>query len=213
MKIMSFFNENMDIIRTVFVGVLLYKVFELVLKAVGKTEFWRKTLVSFKRKPALIALLVLLVAFLFYSFNLTSVSHTTTRINKPHMGLMEFATMLLSVLSLVCFNNAYPRRKNTNYLMLFSALLMYVLIICFDGAYIGKILEAINDPVSQIDTVKESYILLTKDMLTIHRFIIVIGAILSMIVPVYGKILRKINTNVKIEGNSDMAAIEIEGND
>ncbi len=213
MRIMSFLNANRDLIFSAAIGVLLFKVLELVLKAIGKTDFWRKVLVAFKRKPALVALIVLLAAFVFYSFYLTNVSHTTTRINKQPMGLLGFATMLVSVLAMVCFNNAYPRRKNTNYTMLFLALAMHILIIWFDGAYIGKIIEALNDPVSQLDVTKETYILVTMDMLSIHRVIVGIGALLTVLVPVYGKILRKINTNVKIEGNSDMAAIEIEGND
>ncbi|MBR6705557.1 MAG: hypothetical protein IKI84_02605 [Clostridia bacterium] len=173
----------------------------------------RKLLVSLKRKPALVAMCVLLVAFIVYTFSLTNVSHTTSRINKPNMGLAEFASMLLSVLSMVCFMNAYPRRKKPNYIMLGLSLAMLLIIFLCDGMYIGKIGEALNDPKSQLDTAKETYILATRAMLNVHRIILVIGAALAVLVPWYGKLLRKINTNVNIEGNSDMAAIEIEGND
>ncbi len=173
----------------------------------------RKLLVSLKRKPALIAMFVLLVAFVVYTFSLTNVSHTTSRINKSNMGLAEFATILLSVLSMVCFMNAYPRRKKPNYLMLGLSLALVVIVIICDSVYIGKIAEALNDPRSQLDTAKETYILATRGMLNVHRVILVIGGALAVLVPWYGKLLRKINTNVNIEGNSDMAAIEIEGND
>ncbi|MBQ8137401.1 MAG: hypothetical protein IJ174_08215 [Clostridia bacterium] len=173
----------------------------------------RKLLVSLKRKPALIAMFILLVAFIVYTFSLTNVSHTTSRINKPNMGLAEFATMLFSVLSMVCFMNAYPRRKKPNYLMLGLSLALLVIIFVCDTVYIGKIAEALNDPKSQLDTTKDAYILATRAMLNVHRVILVIGGALSVLVPWYGKLLRKINTNVNIEGNSDMAAIEIEGND
>ena len=173
----------------------------------------RKLLVSLKRKPALVAMCVLLVAFIVYTFSLTNVSHTTSRINKPNMGLAEFASMLLSVLSMVCFMNAYPRRKKPNYIMLGLSLAMLLIIFLCDGMYIGKIGEALNDPKSQLDTAKETYILATRAMLNVHRIILVVGAALAVLVPWYGKLLRKINTNVNIEGNSDMAAIEIEGND
>lgn len=173
----------------------------------------RKLLVSLKRKPALVAMCVLLVAFIVYTFSLTNVSHTTSRINKPNMGLAEFASMLLSILSMVCFMNAYPRRKKPNYIMLGLSLAMLLIIFLCDGMYIGKIGEALNDPKSQLDTAKETYILATRAMLNVHRIILVVGAALAVLVPWYGKLLRKINTNVNIEGNSDMAAIEIEGND
>ncbi len=170
----------------------------------------RKLLVALKRKPALIAMFVLLLAFVIYSFSMTNVSHTTTRINKSNMGLAEFATMLLSVLSMVCFMNAYPHRKKPNYVMLGLSLALIAVIFVCDTVYIGKIAEAINDPRSQLDTAKETYILATRGMLNVHRVILVIGAALAVLVPVYGKALRKINTNVNIEGNSDMGAIEIE---
>jgi len=173
----------------------------------------RKMLVSLKRKPALIAMFVLLAAFIVYTFNLTNISHTTSRINKPNMGLAEFASMLLSVLSMVCFMNAYPRRKEPVYIMLGLTLGMILIIVLCDFMYIGKIAEALNDSKSQLDTTKETYILATRSMLNVHWIILVVGAALSVLVPWYGKLLRKINTNVKIEGNSDMAAIEIEGND
>ena len=173
----------------------------------------RKLLVSLKRKPALIAMFILLVAFIVYTFNLTNVSHTTSRINKANMGLAEFASMLLSVLSMVCFMNAYPRRKKPNYIMLGLSLAMILIVILCDGMYIGRIGEALNDPKSQLDTAKETYILATRAMLNVHRIILVVGGVLAVLVPWYGKLLRKINTNVNIEGNSDMAAIEIEGND
>ena len=76
----------------------------------GIREFWRKRLVSLKRKPSNIALFVMGIAFIYYTFNLTQISNTTALINGPHMGLTEFITILLSTLSLVCFLNSFPHR-------------------------------------------------------------------------------------------------------
>ena len=95
----------------------------------GIKEFFRKTLVSLKRKPQMIALIVLGLGFVYYSFNLTLVSNTTALINGPHMGLTEFATMLFSVLSLVCFMNAFPHRKKVNIPMLALMIIMTCLLI------------------------------------------------------------------------------------
>ena len=52
-----------------------------------KPEFLRKKLVSLKRKPQVIALAVLAVAFVYYSLNLTKISNTTAKIQGPGMGL------------------------------------------------------------------------------------------------------------------------------
>ena len=100
----------------------------------GIKEFIRKRLVALKRKPQTIALLAFALAFVYYSLNLTKISDTTAYINLPGMGLAGFATMLFSILMLVCFLNAFPHRKKVNVPMLCLMLLM-VGIIIFCGAY------------------------------------------------------------------------------
>ena len=61
-------------------------------------EFFRKLIVSLKRNPGIIPLLMLAVSFLFYSLNLTDVSDTTAKIQSRGMGLSEFTIMLFSML-------------------------------------------------------------------------------------------------------------------
>ena len=80
----------------------------------GVKEFFRKKIVTLKRKPQMIPLVVLAIGFLVYSLNLTHVSDTTAKIQLAGMGLSGFCTMLFSMLSFVCFLNAYPHRKKTN---------------------------------------------------------------------------------------------------
>ena len=101
----------------------------------GLKEFIRKRLVSLKRKPDMIALLVLGVAFVYYSLNLTNVSDTTAKIQGPGMGLSGFVTMLFSVLALVCCLNAFPRRKPTNIPMLALMTVMLGAIVYCDIYY------------------------------------------------------------------------------
>ena len=50
-------------------------------------------------------------------------------------------------------------------------------------------------------------------MLTVHRIILIIGVALVALLPVYAKALKKINTNVDVEENGDMGAIDISGED
>ena len=40
-----------------------------------------------------------------------------------------------------------------------------------------------------------------------------IGAILVVLLPVYTKLLRKINTSITVEGNGDLGVIDISGED
>ncbi len=81
-------------------------------------EYIRKLLVSLKRSPQTIALIVLALAFVYYSFNLTQISNTTAYIQGSGMGLSAFVIMLFSVLAMVCFLNSFPRRKRANVPML-----------------------------------------------------------------------------------------------
>ena len=62
-------------------------------------EMWRKFLVAIKRRPQMIPLAVLVIAFLFYSLNMSNISNTTARIQGAGMGLAGFTTMLISMLS------------------------------------------------------------------------------------------------------------------
>ena len=74
-------------------------------------EFFRKQIVNLKRRPQNIPLVMLLVCFLVYSFNLTNMSDTTAKIQGMGMGLCQFCIMLFSLLSMVCMMNAFPTRK------------------------------------------------------------------------------------------------------
>ena len=179
-----------------------------------KPEFFRKKLVSLKRKPQIIALIVLAAAFVYYSLNLTKISNTTAKIQGAGMGLAGFATMLFSILSLVCFLNAFPHRKETNIPMLVLMFLMLSLLIFCDIYYGGKITEAVTREVNPIDaTGNNIYISQAKQMLTVHMILVIAGAVLTALLPVYRPLIRKINTSVEVAANEDMGTIDISGED
>lgn len=166
----------------------------------GAKEFVRKMIVSLKRKPQTIPLLVLAAAFLLYSLNLTHVSDTTAKIQLPGMGLSGFCTMLFSLLSFVCFINAYPHRKKTNIPMLVLMLLMLVILMVCDTYYAMRITEAITraDHPIVVDA-NTAYIPAARQMLMIHRVIVACGAVLTLLVPVLRKLLRRIDTSLPME--------------
>ena len=180
----------------------------------GIKEFFRKRLVALKRKPQTIALLAFGLAFVYYSLNLTKISDTTAYINLPGMGLAGFATMLFSILLMVCFMNAFPHRKKVNVPML---ALMFVLvgIIIYAGIfYQGRITEALTREVNPITVgADKGYIQAAMNMLSVHRVILIVGVALVALLPVYSKLLKKINTNVDVADNGGMEAIDISGED
>ena len=183
-------------------------------KPTKKPEFLRKALVSLKRRPQMIAMAVLAAAFVYYSLNLTQVSNTTAKIYGAGMGLAEFATMLLSILSLVCFLNAFPHRKKTNMPMLVLMFLMVGIVIFCDFYYGNRITEAVtraDNPISAEGA--NLYITNAANMLKIHTVLLIIAAALTALLPLYRPLIRKINTSVAVEGNEEMGTIDISGED
>ena len=177
-------------------------------------EFLRKLIVSLKRRPSTIALLALVIAFLQYSLNLTHISDTTAKIQGPGMGLCGFATMLFSMLSLVCFLNAFPRRKKPVIPMVVLMFCMFAVIIFCDVRYMGLISAALtradNPIVIDAQTI---YIAQAYNVLYDHIIIEAVGIALILLLPVYTKLLRKINTSVTVEDYGKLGEIDISGED
>lgn len=175
-------------------------------------ERWRKFLVSLKRRPQMIPLAVFVVAFLFYSMNLMYVSDTTARIQGPGMGLAGFATMLFSMLSFMCFLNAFPYRKKPNIPMVALMFAMIAIVIFADAYYMTGIFNAISRADNPITvTAQTSYIAYAYSYLNIHIIILAVGVVLTLLLPVYSKWLRKIKTSIDVGDNGSMEAIDISG--
>lgn len=204
----SFLNEWLPEI-VLAVGVFVYAYTFAPVK-----EFVRKRLVGLKRKPQTIALVVLVAAFVYYSFNLTNVSDTTAKIQCNGMGLSGFVTMLFSVLSLVCCLNAFPRRKPINIPMLVLMVAMLGAVVFCDIYYGNCITAAItraNNPIAT--TGENSYIPAVQSMLKTHMIIVIVGVALAVLLPVYAPLIRKINTSVEVEANENMGEIELDNSD
>lgn len=180
----------------------------------GIKEFIRKFFVSLKRSPQNIALVALAGAFIVYSFNLTSIAHATSVINTANMGQCEFAAMLFSILAFVCFLRSFPKRQKPKTVMIILLFLMLLLLVFVDIVYIIRINEAFVRPENPIvldDTTK--YIASARSAVAVHIVFVAVTAFLLATLPVYSKLLKKINTSIDVEGNGDMDAIDISGED
>lgn len=181
-------------------------------KSGGLKEIWRKFLVSIKRRPQMIPLVVITYAFLFYSMNLSYISNTTARIQGSGMGLAGFAIMLFSMLSFMCYLNAFPYRKKVNVPMLVLMFIMFTIIIFADQYYVNAIFAAIDRPDNPIVvTVSTIYIAYAEWYLRIHTGILIFAIVLIALLPVYSKLLRKINTSIDVGDNGQMGTIDISG--
>jgi len=174
-------------------------------------EFLRKRIVGLKRNPSIIPLVMLAISFLVYSLNLTDISDTTAKIQGTGMGLCEFAMMLLNILAFVCVMDAYPRRKKANIPMIVLAVVMFGIIVYCSIHYSNAIIAAVNREASPIPlNASTAYIADAYNMLNTYRILIIITAVLLVTLPLYSKLLKKINTSVDVESNENMHEIEIE---
>ena len=173
-------------------------------------EAVRKLIVSLKRSPQTIPMLMLLVSFVYFSLNLTDMSNTTAKIQGSGMGLCQFCIMLFSLLSIVCMLNAFPQRKKPVLPMVILMFVMFAIIIYADIHYSNAIMAALTRAESPIKLdVNTQYIAEAYNML--QTFIVLIGVTAGLVLtlPVYSKWIRKIKTSVEVEGNADMGKIEI----
>lgn len=176
----------------------------------------RKTIVTLKHKPHLIPLVMLVITFLYYSLNLTVISNTTAKIQGPNMGLCGFVIMLLSILSLVTCGNSFPHRKPVNKPMLALMFVMFAIILAADTLYMNAIWAACSRADNPITITQDTIYIATayNEVLPTHRILLIVSIVLIVLLPVYSKLIRKINTSVKVEeGAEDMAAIDISGED
>ena len=60
---------------------------------------------------------------------------------------------------------------------------------------------------------EEDYITKAAKALNAHIIILIIGAALVALRPVYAKMIRSIKTSIEVEDSGNMAAIDISGND
>ena len=177
----------------------------------GIRESVRKGIVSLKRNPSVIPLTMLFLAFLYYSLNLTNMSDTTAKIQGMGMGLSQFCIMLFSLLSLVCMLNAFPRRKKANIPMIVLMFVMFGIIIFCDIHYSSLVIAAVTRVDNPIAITQDTiYIANANNMLNVHMVLTIVCAALVVLLPLYSKLLRKINTSVAIEDNGDMAQIDIQ---
>jgi hypothetical protein len=173
----------------------------------GIKEAIRKFLVSLKRRPQIIPGFFLVISFLYYSLNLTSVSDTLSMIQGSMMGFCEFLTMLCSILVFVCFLNSYPRRQKPHIGFIILTYIMLAVIVVADITFRSRILTAVTRENNAIQIT--GYITKAYSMLYAHIILVIISAVLNATMPFYGKLLKKINTSIEVEGNTEMDAIDL----
>ena len=177
-------------------------------------ESARKFMVTLKRNPHYIPLCMLLISFVVLSFNLTKISNTTAMMNKLGMGLCAFISMLLSILSMVCMLNAFPKRQKPNIAMIAIMLTFFAIIIAADVIYCVKLYNGVYVDADKITiTMKNYFIVEAQEALIVHIILMALTTVSVVLEPLIAKLLRRVNTSVAIEENAKIEAIDISDED
>ena len=156
----------------------------------GIKEWFRKRIVKLKQKPQTIAMLFLLVALLFWLCTLnvySSAIYSNDVVENKLVGLLNFVTTLFAILSVVSFLNAFPKRKKPN---------IVFIIITFAFIAIQIVCDAFYTP-EQIAESPE--FLQSLNFVIVHIVLLGVAAGMIALTPVFGILLKKINTKKAIE--------------
>lgn len=162
-------------------------------------ELVRKFFVTLKKNPNYIPFVMLIASFLVYSLNLTYISNTTATVQGKGMGLFEFATMLFSILSMICVLNAFPKRQKPNYPMVALIIFLFAIIITSDVIYFTNVAATIEKLGDNIKPATLEEYLRTQNVLIAHIALTVITGVTVVLEPVFANLLKKINTSVELE--------------
>ncbi|MBQ7389594.1 MAG: hypothetical protein IJW02_00655 [Clostridia bacterium] len=170
----------------------------------------RKFMVTLKRNPHYIPLVMLLISFVVLSFNLTKISNTTATMNKLGMGLCSFISMLFSILSMVCMLNAFPKRKKPNLPVIILMMVIFAIIITVDVIYCIKVINGVTTDADAIKITEKNYFIVeAQNAMIVHIVTVALTMISVALEPVFAKLLKKVNTSINVEDNGEIAEIDI----
>lgn len=91
--------------------------------------------------------------------------------------------------------------------------IMLVGLVFVDIVYLSRITQAITGENALVINTDTAYIAIANNAIVGHIVCIGICAVLLVTLPFYGKLIKKINTSIDVEGNGEMEVIDISGED
>ena len=184
----------------------------------GLKEWFRKRIVALKVKPQKIPFWVMVITTIYFMLILFTISKAVnsapTDPNTKATGICTFITTLLSLLYVVAFLNAFPKRKKPN---IFFIVLVGVMIagqIACDLVYyfqMAACIKGITRPGSPMDLACRA----GQPYIIGHIVLLAISAVVFALLPVYSRLIKKINTSIKLESATEHMSgnIDIEEDD
>ncbi len=181
----------------------------------GVKEWLRKKVVALKRAPHLIALVVMLAATVFFMFVLFPLSNAINTCNKSvtASGICQFIVTLLSLLMLVSYLNAFPKRKKPNIFFIVLVFAMIGAMIACDAVIMKETSEYLADQYARLaeateetkKNIMDSIMAIepVRPFMITHISLLAASAGVFALLPVYKRLINKINTKVELESATE----------
>ena len=178
-------------------------------------EWGRKKIVGLKRHPQNVALFFLLVASVYFLMIMFPVSQAGNAANNDErtfaIGICFFIATLLSILVLVSFLNAFPKRKKPSIPFIILVYVMIAGIIACDLVYylqMDACLQNITSTGEMYATVSAA-----QPYIIAHIVLLGIAAVVFALLPVYKRLINMIDTSIVVESateNMQKGSIDIQ---
>lgn len=168
-------------------------------------EWFRKKVVALKVKPQIIPLIVLAlttVCFMLFLYKFSgSIAASFNDARTKATGICIFISTLLSLLVLVSFLNAFPKRKKPNIFFIVLVFAMLAGILACDIVYYVQMENCIefNGVGSSLSLKVEP----GQPYMIAHIVLLCVSAVVFALLPVYGRLIKKINTSKKLESAAE----------
>ena len=170
--------------------------------AAALKEWCRKRVVTLKVKPQIIPLLVMAITTIYFMLILYSVSQaidsSSAESTTSATGICTFITTLLSLLYLVSFLNAFPKRKKPNIFFIVVVALMIAGQLACDLVYYFQMDNSISQKPALAPSIEPA-----QPYIIGHIVLLGISSVIFALLPVYAKLIRKINTSIKLESATE----------
>lgn len=172
----------------------------------GLKERIRKFVVSLKRKPQNIPFFVLVISSVVFMCSLVYFSQVTIMLDINWAGFLIFVNTMFSVLTLLLFMNTFPKRKKKINVVMLVATFVFMAVMLFCDFYwwhlslpkYNELKQAATDP-AVLDSLAKCAPSFTS--VWAHFVLVALSAILLATLPLYKKLILKINTTKVLEEN------------
>lgn len=179
----------------------------------GLKEWCRKQIVTLKRAPHRIPLLIMTltsVLWLLWLFTFSRSAYSLSGVN--FLGLIVFIATLLSILVLPLFLNAFPKRKKPNIAFIVLVFVFIAALIALDAVYYNLSYDFVyvKGMFEESWLAERTYIGQSLTLAIVHIVLLAVSALSLALLPVYTPLIRKINTSKEVESNDIHEAIDVE---